>query len=126
MASVIDINCHKCDGVFKRTLKQTNQVIKRTGVWSCLSCANTIRNKRMAKPIGSIRVHKKSGYIEQKTLKGWRRQHIHFMEMHIGRSILRGEVVHHINGKKTDNRLENLQLMTNGEHTRFHNLNGHI
>lgn len=31
-----------------------------------------------------------------------------------------GEHVHHINGNKADNRIENLQSMTAAEHTRFH------
>lgn len=32
-----------------------------------------------------------------------------------------GYVIHHINGKKTDNNPCNLQLMSNGEHTKHHN-----
>lgn len=35
-------------------------------------------------------------------------------------TIPEGHVVHHINGNRTDNRLENLALMTQAEHTRFH------
>ena len=37
-------------------------------------------------------------------------QHRVIMELHIGRKLLRCENVHHINGKRNDNRLENLEL----------------
>lgn len=120
MASVNKIQCPTCGDTFLRTTKQINQVVKRSGIWRCKRCVLTERNKRNARPIGATRVHAQSGYVEEKTASGWRRQHILVMERHIGRRLRAGEVVHHVNEIKTDNRLTNLMLMDHGEHTVIH------
>lgn len=42
------------------------------------------------------------------------------METKLGRKLSKEEVVHHIDGNKTNNSLDNLQLMTRSEHSSHH------
>lgn len=47
-------------------------------------------------------------------------QHRYIMEQHLGRKLGSKEHVHHINGVRTDNRLENLEVLSASEHGREH------
>lgn len=47
-------------------------------------------------------------------------EHRLVMEQHLGRQLTTDEVVHHINHDTLDNRIENLEVMTQAEHCRVH------
>lgn len=52
---------------------------------------------------------------------GYVREHILVMEKHIGRYMANGEVIHHLDGIKDNNKIENLHLFgTQGEHMDYH------
>lgn len=63
----------------------------------------------------------KDGYKQIRVNGKSRREHRVFMELHIGRKLENNEIVHHINGIKTDNRIINLRIMNFREHRILHN-----
>ena len=44
------------------------------------------------------------------TRRNFVREHVHVMQQALGRGLVLGEEVHHRNGVRSDNRLENLEL----------------
>lgn len=67
----------------------------------------------------------RSGYVyifmpkhSQASKQGYIAEHRIVMEKYLGRPLVRGEVVHHINHNKKDNRIANLKLFSSpGQHT---------
>jgi hypothetical protein len=71
---------------------------------------------------GVIKKINNKGYVEVKCGRTWVLEHRILVENFIGRRLNSQEVIHHINGNKKDNRIENLMLFPNQkEHKAFEN-----
>lgn len=94
--------CQSC-GI---TVYRSRMHVRKKGTPTCSGCKE--------RPVGSTREDGR-GYTFVKTHDGWKPQHRVVMEQAIGRALTGDETVHHINGQRDDNRLENLQLRR-GQH----------
>lgn len=95
-------------------------------------CSATVTRTLRQRGIETDRFHRGhivtwAGYIKVRTVghpradsKGYVHQHVLVMEAAIGRHLAGDEVVHHENGVKADNRIENLRLMDCREHRSLH------
>ena len=74
--------------------------------------------RKLDKNIGYVRIYVPM-HPEANT-RGYVYEHRMIAEQMIGRRLVKGEIVHHKNGKRHDNRPENLEVMDKHEHARLH------
>ena len=81
------------------------------GRWFVKSVTLSAKDRALAEPMAM-----QNGYVLRARL---------VLAKSLGRPLMVGEVAHHLNGKKDDDRPENLAAMQRSAHSRYHTLKAH-
>mgnify|MGYP000851724930 CR=1 FL=1 len=119
----VELTCGLCG---KKILVRKSQALHLSGNYCSRACE---AEGRMKRPLdrrhnGKPATLDRQGYVRifepdhpRAMGGGWIFEHRWVVEQDLGRILDRGEHVHHINGRKDDNRLENLLVLGHSEHS---------
>lgn len=129
--------CDECEAEFSRVKGRIKGERLETG-WkhfcdkcqriATQKCSVEARKNNLKSQIGQ-KIIDSSGYVAvyvgdthpfKKSYGGRIREHVLVVERHLKRALKKGEVVHHVDGDKTNNKLSNLQVMSKAEHNECH------
>lgn len=113
--------CQKCGNpLVQRSNEKPGRFAKRK--FCSIRCAAAVGSASNAARAGTrpTKTIERNGYLMERVWDRSRHyEYVHrlVMERHLGRRLVDGETVHHINHDRLDNRIENLRLYkSNGEH----------
>lgn len=118
--------CTECGGTIQKFIAQPDGTTK----YSVKTlCSLTCRRARGLRREGADGKYPKAGHVSRYRdgycfirldFGKWVPEHRYLVEQNIDRSLTKEERIHHRNGDPSDNRLENLQIVSNPEHARIH------
>ena len=133
-----DVDTPVSDGIYRQRFGSWGNALRACGFepkkpYPSKKCIeNSVKAHKGKKSFaskGGRRINEQ-GYIEiwnpdhaNAMKKGYILEHRMVMSDYLGRTLLNNEDVHHINGNKSDNWIENLEILTKTQHTALHEMN---
>ncbi len=128
--TMVKLVCHSCGKEYERSKAQAIRNGRRALFFYCsMACRsakqwNDGQRSKFTGKNGYVMVHLPDHPNASK--HGWIQEQVLIMTINLGRPLIKGEVVHHLNGEQGDNRPQNLVVMKRSEHARIHALNMHV
>ena len=118
--SLRNICCEQCGADFQS--RKASRFCSKSCIWKATRGPEF--NRRIAREHAKKNGDRQRGRGEGKGYRkfGGRHEHRVVAENKLGRALLKGEVVHHIDGNKQNNHPDNLAVMSQGAHMREHGL----
>ena len=119
--------CDVCGNTCPKRLDHSPKTKRTYCAQECFQIMQTTMNKRKVYKEGWRVKESYNGYVMKRIWddpmykKGeWVTQHRYNIEQHIGRRLLKTEIVHHIDMDKTNNNIDNLWVCSASDHTKAH------
>lgn len=111
------VQCHQCK---KEIEREPNQIVRARFIFCSAACKCANRDFNAFAGLRKGDAMRGRGSRRSYIKRRGRHEHRIVAEAMLGRPLVRGEIVHHIDGNRQNNTPANLQVMSQSQHMKLH------